>query len=180
VHRRHRSSRAGFTLAEAMIAVTIFIMVTLGVYTMLIKSYQMAALTRARDDARAVLRTYADQFERLQTTQSVGGATYNRWLFNPTSGPTGRGLQWGAMSDGNTSVNAVDVPSLSITLGGSQHAVAATLTRDVRYVDANDGSIAASRTIQAAGYMLVGTFAISYQLSGKSYSHSLTVVRVAP
>jgi len=35
-----------------MLSTTIFTMVTLGVYTILIKSYQMIALSRCRDEAR--------------------------------------------------------------------------------------------------------------------------------
>ena len=174
------SSRRGFTLVETMVAATIFIMVTLGVYSMLIKSYQLIALTRVRDDARAVLRTFADQFERLSTTEEVDGVSRQRWLFLPSGGPTGRGLVWGALSDENTSVYAEEVPSLPLVLGGESHAVDATLTRDVRYVDASSGADAASREIEAAGYMLSATFTINYTMGGKDYTQSLTVVRAAP
>jgi len=163
-----------------MVAATIFVMVTLGVYTMLMKSYQLIALTRVRDDARAVLRSFADQFERLATTEEVDGDVRQRWLFLPSGGPTGRGLVWGALSDQNTSVNAEDVPSIPIVLGGESHQVTATLTRDVRYVDAASGENAASRTIEAAGYMLSGTFTINYRMNGNDYTQSLTVLRAAP
>jgi len=181
-HRRARrsASRRGFTLVETMVAATIFVMVTLGVYTMLMKSYQLIALTRVRDDARAVLRSFADQFERLSTTEEVDGVSRQRWIFLPSSGPTGRGLVWGALSDENTSVNAEDVASLPIVLGGESHRVNATLTRDVRYINAASGENAADRTIEAAGYMLSGTFTINYAMNGTSYTQSLTVLRAAP
>lgn len=177
---RRLSSRRGFTLVETLVAATIFMMVTLGVYSMLLKSYQLIALTRVRDDARAVLRTFADQFERLSTTKEVDGVSRQRWIFLPSNGPTGRGLVWGALSDENTSVNAEDVPYLPVVLGGESHQVAATLTRDVRYIDASNGTNVLDREIEAAGYMLSATFTINYSLSGKDYTQSLTVLRAAP
>lgn len=173
-------SRRGFTIVETMVAATIFVMLTLGVYTMLMKSYQLIALTRVRDDARAVLRSFADQFERLSTTQEVAGVVRQRWLFLPSNGPTGRGLVWGALSDQNTSVNAEDVPSLAVPLGGESHRVTAALTRDVRYIDASSGADVADREIEAAGYMLSATFTINYSMGGKDYTQSLTVLRAAP
>ncbi len=177
---RRMSSRRGFTIVETMVAATIFTMLTIGVYTMLMKSYQLIALTRVRDDARAVLRSFADQFARLSTTQEIDGVVRQRWLFLPSGGPTGRGLVWGALSDQNTSINAENVPSLPIPLGGESHRVNATLTRDVRYVNATSGANVTSRTIEAAGYLLSGTFTINYTMNGKDYTQSLTVLRAAP
>jgi Tfp pilus assembly protein PilV len=178
--RPRRRRVAGFTLLEAMLSTTIFTMVTLGVYTILIKSYQMIALSRCRDEARAVLRTYADQFLRLQTTERVSGATYNRWLFNPTNGPSGRGLRWGELSDRNTSTAATEVANIPITLGTGGHATAATLTRDVRYVASSSGANVNALSIDAAGFMLSATFAINYRSSGKAYTQSITVTRATP
>ena len=163
-----------------MLSTTIFTMVTLGVYTILIKSYQMIALSRCRDEARAVLRTYADQFLRLQTTERVSGATYNRWLFNPTNAATGRGLRWGELSDRNTSTAAEDVGNIAITLGTGGHATPATLTRDVRYVASSSGANVNALSIDAAGFLLSATFAINYRSSGKSYTQSITVTRATP
>lgn len=170
----------GFTLVEAMVASTLFVMVTLGVYSMLIKSYQLTSLTRCRDDARGVLRTYADQFQRLATTELVGSTTYNRWLFNPTNGASGRGLKWGELSDDSTYTSAEDVASIAITLGASGNATPATLTRDVRYVNPTTGATTTTQSIQAAGFMLQGTFTINFTRNGKNYSQSLTVLRLAP
>ena len=175
-----RRKLGGFTLIEAMMSTMVFTLVALGVYTMLIKSYQMIALSRCRDEARAVLRTYADQFERLQTTEKVGTTNYNRWLFNPTNGPSGRGLSWGSLSDTNTSVAAPDVPNIAITLGVGGQATQATLTRDVRYVNATSGATSGSLQIDAAGFMLMATFAINYSISGRNFTQSLTVVRATP
>lgn len=170
----------GFTLVEVMMATVILTMVALGIYTAMIKSYQMAALTRARDDARGVLRSYGDQFLRLQTTDLVSGTAYNRWLFNITAAPTGQGLVWGALSNTNTSVAAEDVEALPITLGGETNPIPALLTRHVRYVDATTGNSTTTQTIAAAGYFLVGTFTIKFNLVGKEHSQSITLVRAAP
>lgn len=163
-----------------MVATLLFTSVALGVYGMLIKSYQMSALSRAIDEARGVLRTYADQFQRLQTTDRVGAATYNRWLFNPTSAPTGRGLVWGSLNNANTSVNAANSSYLAITLGGTGHSIPAKLTRDVRYLDAATGNRTTTQTIEAAGYLLSGTFTITFEMNQRTYSQSISIVRAAP
>src|SRR5882724_8286328 len=94
-HRRlRRVAGRAFTLAEVMVAVTVFSLLTLGVYQILIKAYEIAAITRCRDDGRAVLTTFADQFMRLQTTDdetinnpdgSTTSGTYIRELFNYTT-----------------------------------------------------------------------------------------------
>jgi Tfp pilus assembly protein PilE len=184
---RRRAAARGFTLVEAMVGFVVFVMVTLGVYSAMIKSYQLAALSRARDDARAVLRTFADQFERLQTTDKVGASNSTRWLFLPSGGPTGRGLKWhdsdtGApeLSNGNTSVNAEDVSSLGVDLGTGTATVHATLTRDVRYLNVTTGDVSASQSVEAAGYMLQATFTLTYTLNQKTYTESLTVARSVP
>ena len=172
--------RRGFTLVEAMIASGVFIMVTLGVYAMLIKSYQLAALSRTRDEARAVLRTFGDQFERLQTTDvDSSGSTYTRWLFYP-EGVTGRGLSWGSLSTTDVHTELPAVSSLAVTLGQAGHTVAATVTRDVSYIDDASGATTSSAQIKAAGYMMKGTFAITFSMNAKSYTETLTVVRAVP
>ena len=189
--------RRGFTLVEAMMATVLFTMLTLGVYATLIKSYQMIALCRARDQARAVLRTYADQFQRLQITVNITlpddpGTVFDesttkvpslRWLFLPSGGPTSRGLRWGAMSDQDASVN-IPIPSpvdsLPITLGAGAHAIGATVTRNVRYVDAATGANESNQSIRAAGYLLACTFEIRYRLVQSDYVQTMTVMRAAP
>lgn len=163
-----------------MVGTTVFVMVSLGVYAMLIKAYQLESLARCRDDARGVLRTYADQFERLQTTKTVDNVTYNRWLFNPSNGATGRGLKWGELSDANTSTAAEEVEYLLVTIGGDNHPTSAKVTRDVRYVNATTGATTTDKSIQAAGFMLQATFSITFTSGQNTYSQSLTVMRLAP
>ena len=178
---RCRPTRGGgFAIVEAMMATMVFSMVMLGVYAALIQSYKMAALSRCREEARAVLRTYVDQFQRLQTTETVGGASFNRWLFNPTTAATGQGLVWGALNSDTVNNASTAVSSLPITLGATGTTVAAQLTRDVRYVTAATGAIATTRTIDSGGYMMQAVFTISYTISGRPYTQSVTALRVAP
>lgn len=162
-------------------ASTIFWLVILCVYVMLARSYQMAALSRCRDEARAVIRTYADQFERLQTTTKVAsGASYTRWLFLP-DGETGRGLAWGSLSDANVfDTPWAPAPNLAITLGAGARPVAATISRNVIYVNAATGADSPTQVIQASGYMLKGVFTVKFSINNKSYSESLTVLRAVP
>jgi hypothetical protein len=187
--RRDRSgaNRAGhlrgYTLAEAMIASSVFAMIMLGVYAMLIRSYQMAALSRCRDDGRAVIRTFADQFERLQTTDQIpppNGPAYTRWLFFPEGGPSGRGLNWGSLSNANVTTLLPPVASLAINLGDPNHPVPATVTRDVAYIDDTTGAPSVGQQIKAAGYLMRGTFTVNFTVNSTSYSQSLTVVRAVP
>lgn len=169
------------TLGEVMVGMTVFVMCTLGIYATLIKAYQLAALSRCREEARAVLRTYADQFERLQTTyhDEVSGADYTRWLF-VVEGPTGRGLEWGELSDSNTSVPEPAIAHIEVPLGTEDNPIRAKVTRQVTYLDAATGETSLTRTIQAAGYMVVGTFSVEYTLNNKDYVETLTVARAVP
>lgn len=66
-------------------AATVFVVAALALYTILIQAYNMVALARYRDAGRAVLRAYADQFERLQAQDAspTDGKVYTRWLFAP-------------------------------------------------------------------------------------------------
>ena len=91
--RLRRRVQRGFTLVEVMIATMVFTMGILGVYAMMIKSYELVTLSRHRDNARAFLLSFSDQFLRLQTTDMVGGVPVLRPLF-ATAGTGGDGLSW--------------------------------------------------------------------------------------
>ncbi len=178
------SSGRGFTLAEVMMSVTIFAMITLGIYQMLIKAYQMSSLTRYRDDARAVILTFADQFMRLQTTAEHGNPLapppYTRYLFTVSTVPTGTGLQWGALSDQDNMTYVAPTTALAVTIGGASNSIPAAVTRTVVPLDASTGASSSSTTYSAAGYLLLGTFTITYTIYGQTYNQSITVVRAAP
>jgi prepilin-type N-terminal cleavage/methylation domain-containing protein len=200
---RSSRSRKGFTLAEVMIAAGIFVMAAFGLYTILIKAYELNTIARYHDDARAVLQTYADQFQRLQTAveDPVSHSVYTRELFVPTD-PTGKGLQyWYSSSTGALSVEASNATSFAnngsvqVTLGGSTNSVLATVTRQVQSID--PGSHAAGTHLSghpnggenfslgtdplyAAGKLLLGTFSITYQVSGRTVVQNLSILRADP
>lgn len=180
--RRLNASHAGFTLVEAIVAVVIFSLVMLGVFTTLARSYHLAALSRCNDDARAVLRSYVDQFERLQTTEEVDEVDKDRYLFSKTD-ETGRGLVAPneGLSDETVFVNLPEAANLPIILGEGDHAINATVTREVSYIDAASGEISEARQITASGcFMVMAIFRIRFRLNDKDYMQYMTVLRVAP
>lgn len=129
--REHgRKRHAGFTLPETIVGVVLFAMVMVGVYTGLVQSYHMQALSRYRDNARAILRSYVDQFQRLSTTTEYAGIPYSRWLFVPTGDFTGDGLSTSGLcvddirtySDPGPPGNVVLTPPVEITLCSSNPA----------------------------------------------------------
>jgi Tfp pilus assembly protein PilV len=187
---RRRRSWSGFTLAEVMIATTLFTMGTLGVYQLLVYAYELSALCRYRDEARGIIMSFADQFSRLQTTYTPPGSpvSYQRYLFQTTNGFTGTGLVWGSSSNGGVSSQdtysftptQVSQPYLSVSLGGTTNAIAGQVTRSVVALNPSNGASASSTTFTAAGYMLLGTFSINYTAYGKNYTQSVSVIRCVP
>jgi type II secretory pathway pseudopilin PulG len=179
----------GFTLVEAMIATLIFVMFTLGVYALIIQSYNMTARIRYRDDARAMLQTFADQFVRLQTTTYVEATktSYTRWMFNPTgtNAPTGLGLRWGALCDEDAYNNPLPDPvpgDLTVTLGGDKTPITAHVTREVYFVlpTGETSTTLSGSSVTAAGWLIAGKFSINYVANGRAETASMTVVRSVP
>ncbi len=172
-------SRRGATLVEALIGVVVFAMTMLGVYAGLVQSYKLEALCRYRDNARAILRTYVDQFQRLQTTVEYGDQVYKRWLFMPTDA-TGKGLKsWeeGLSDDDNYTV--VDPPSvpLQITLGSGDYALPAQLTREVHFIHPTTGATSETIVIEATGYLISATFRITFTFDGEEREEAISVLR---
>ncbi|MEI7552129.1 MAG: prepilin-type N-terminal cleavage/methylation domain-containing protein [Verrucomicrobiota bacterium] len=171
-------SQQGMTLVEAMMATMVFTLGMLGVYMMLIKSYEMVALCRHRDNARAVLLSYCDQFQRLRTTDGSGTLGF---MFQTASAPTSFGLSW--TDAGNTTVSnytdTSDTGGLAVTLGDSASSgIPARVFREVHPLLMTDGSIVnGSPSYTAAGYMLQATFTVTYQIKGRPLTQSLTVAR---
>jgi len=184
-NRKHCGAK-GFTLMEAMVSTVIFTMVMLGVYACIIKSYKLQQISRYNDEARAILLSYVDQFERLETTTNTNFKAF----FNPDE-PTGVGLNWPILSN-DPSSNAVtsSIPYLEITLDngtGSTEAVKvkARLTRAVYPVDPNTGALCAYNAVQStytntAGCMLMGIFTLEYNLPSDpdqtAFSHKVRLV----
>jgi hypothetical protein len=181
VSRLRRRANRGMTLAETMIATLVFSMGILGVYAMMLKSYELVTLARHRDNGRALLISFADQFLRLQTTdQGTNGSVNPRPLFILTTltGPTGTGLSW---TDTSGASGVLQPDGLHVFLGeaGSSQ-VEAVVTRFVSAVDTANGNSVASESPTSAGWMLQGTFAISYTIRGRLQTQSLTVARAVP
>lgn len=175
---RSRFNQRGLSLLEVMIAAGAFAMVSLGIITLTTRTYELSAKARVRDNARAILRTYADQFLRLQTTEETSTGTWNRWLFNIADTPTGQGLKWGELSD---DIGDVQVePMGPIILGSGNVGVPTTITRRVVYVDPNTGEESANLIRLAAGNYLKATFIASYTFNRRAYTQELTVLRAVP
>jgi hypothetical protein len=180
--RLRRRANRGMTLAETMIATLVFSMGILGVYAMMLKSYELVTLARHRDNARALLVSFGDQFLRLQTTDAgTNGSNNPRPLFILTNltGPTGTGLSW---TDVNGNAGFIDTTNglLQVALGdstGGSSQVTAHVSRAVNYVDSTTGNVVASQPATAAGWMLQGTFTITYPIRGRIQTQSLTVAR---
>lgn len=173
--RIRRQVQRGFTLVEVMIATTVFTMGILGVYAMMLKSYELVTLARHRDNGRALLLSFADQFLRLQTTDQISGAIVTRNLFVANTVPDGGGLNW---TDTSGHVGTVDSQGLHVLLGDSGSSqVPATITRLVSNIDSATGNQVAGATATAAGWMLQATFTISYSIKGRPQSQSIVVAR---
>jgi hypothetical protein len=134
----------------------------------------LVTLSRHRDNARAFLLSFSDQFLRLQTTDSGPSGPILRPLF-ATDGTGGDGLTW--TNPAGVQVNGTTLPSLNIMLGESGSSqIPATVTRTITYLDST-GTPAVSHATTAAGWLLQGTFTITYSIGGRPQSQSITVAR---
>lgn len=170
------SRRKAFTLVEVMIAVVVSSLALLGLLGTSFATYKINHKARLRDNARAVLRTYVDQFQRLSYSNEDQVV---RMLFTVTSGPTGLGLRWGNLSD---QINYQGAASeLQVDIGPPGAPLLATVTREVKYVNLSTGSTSNTRVFDAAGFMLGATFTVSYALSTDPNSiirQSMSTVRL--
>lgn len=192
-------ARSGFTLVEVMVATVLLSMVILGVLAVLIGSYRVAAKARYNDQARYVIKSFADQFLTQQTTDGSGNILP---LFTVTSfaagSVTGYGLSW-TNADGTISTGGTDPSSapayVTILLAQNTGAtIKADVARSVNYLyptGANSGYATTVPQNSSAGYMLEATFTITpeTQASGganlarqsiNAAAMTITVVRAIP
>jgi prepilin-type N-terminal cleavage/methylation domain-containing protein len=160
---RTPNKRKAFTLVEVVIASVVASMALLGLLGTAFTAYQINHKARLRDNARAVLRTYVDQFQQL----SYSEGNLVRMLFNPTGETerTGLGLRWGELSNQTEFPGAPTAP-LQINIGPPNSPQPAFVTRNVRMVNAANGNDSDARVLDAAGFMMRAEFTISYTLSG--------------
>jgi hypothetical protein len=179
LRRRYKDER-GMTLAEAMIATFTFTVGILGLYSILIHSYYTESLARYRDNARAVLATFADQFERLQMIDPATGN--QRYIFDTTqAAPNSNGLRW-VDANGVIYTNNPGT-SLNIKIGNAGSSqIDAYVSEWVKNLDPT--GVAAPSVGQgvnsAAGRIIEATFTITYTVKGVTQTQSLAVTRAAP
>ncbi len=171
------------SLVEVMVATGVASMALLALLGTAFTAYKINQKARLRDNARAVLRTYVDQFQRLAFSSESGTI---RQLFSETPPgadgqpqPTGKGLVWGGLSDG---IPYPDEPTvLEINIGTPGSPQTAIVTREVRFVNMTTGEVAVSRIQDAAGFMMRATFTVTYTVAGTGdspTSQSMSTLRL--
>jgi prepilin-type N-terminal cleavage/methylation domain-containing protein len=194
---RRDGVKRGFTLVEVMVATVLLATMIVSILGVLIGSYRVAAKARYADNARYVIKALADQFLTQGTTDTGGNVLP---LFLPTQDAVthnltalGDGISW-TNSDGFSGSPGPLDPSgrpytylvkLADTTGGVT--VMASVTRQVQYVTAQytgapgNPTLINTMNVMSAGYMLVGTFTITYQFMGQQAPPlSITAVRAVP
>ncbi len=185
---RNPNRRKGFTLVDVMIAVGVASIMLLALFGTSFLTYKINHKARLRDNARAVLRTFVDQFQRLSYSDEETGSNQPREIFITTTGsnstvsaPTSSGLEWGKLNtfkpDGTVK------PPCIVNIGTPDAPQLATVTRDVWWIEPSTGNATASKSVEAAGFMLKGRFTITYTLTGttgRSISQSMTTLRLVP
>jgi prepilin-type N-terminal cleavage/methylation domain-containing protein len=176
------AQRKGFTLVEVMVATALLTMVGLGILSVLVGAYRVAAKARYRDQARYVVKSLADQFLTQQPADASGN-TYP--FFQVTqdglgnSVPLGTALKW-TNSDGTGGSLASDSTYYSIYIGGSTNSpILAKVTRTVTYV-APDGTSTLIFSPMSAGDLLEGDFTITYPYLGQTQTQTISAMRAFP
>jgi hypothetical protein len=187
-----------------MVAGTVFAFSALGLYSILFKAYELVALARYQDNARAVLQTFVDQFELLYPEDAATGSP--REIFIPTAPGlqygTGKGLRYwnytsvtkpGGLSNevSSSSTWENDDQGMPVTLGGPQSGIPARVFRTVQEVDpgspdtttASAGGVftdGSDHEYSGSRRLLLATFTIKYFVNNKPIVHQVSVIRADP
>lgn len=153
-----------FTLVDVMVALGIASMALLALLGTSFITFKINHKARLRDNARSVLRTYVDQFQRIGYSDESTGANVPRRLFETTQSPTGQGLRWGLLSN-EVPNGPLSTAPLEVEIGSPGAPQRAYVTREVSYVNAS-GNASSTRVDNAAGFMIRAKFTIEYSISG--------------
>lgn len=179
-----RGRRGGFTLAEVMVATVLLTLIILGILQCLIGAYRVAAKARYRDQARYVIKSFADQFLTQDTADSSGNTLTMFKTTVDSNGnltPLGTGLSW-INADGSTPPVPTGTQPLYVQLGDTAGAtITATVTRQVSYIYPSTGQTTLITQSEPAGYLLEGDFTIGYSYLGQVMpSQTIVAVRAVP
>lgn len=183
--RRRPASRSGFTLVEVMVATVLLSMIIVGILSALIGAYRVSAKARVADHARYVIKSLSEQF-LTQATADTSGTVYTMFqlTLNPNTGnqqPMGTGITW-TNSDGSHELLSSDQSYCTVKLDDTTGTpINANVTRSVWYLYDTDGSETLLNQNKSGGYMIEGTFTISYSIFNVQVPPiSLTNIRAFP
>ena len=167
----------GFTLVEVMVATVLLSLMIVGILGAMISSYRVAARARYNDNARYIVKALSDQFDTQNSLDENGNPLP---LFVPTSGPSGSGIVW-TNPDGTQGTLTTDGTGYRVTVGGNTTApITATVSRNITYLLAANGTTTATPQSGAGGYILRGDFTITYPLFRGTTTQTITNIRAIP
>jgi type II secretory pathway pseudopilin PulG len=175
---------------EVMVATVLLSLIIVSILSALIGAYRVAAKARFNDHARYVIKSFSDQF-LTQATTDINGNTLTMFqvTVDPNPGPNlghqcalGTGLSW-TNYDGSGGSPTAGNYGYNVILGdntGSNAPITAVVSRSVWYLYSSTGAETLLPQNQSAGYLLEGTFTITFTLWGNTVTQSITNVRAYP
>jgi type II secretory pathway pseudopilin PulG len=168
-----------------MVATVLLSMIIVSILSTLIGAYRVSAKARAADHARYVIKSLSDQF-LTQATADTGGNVYPMFqlTLNPSTGnqqPMGTGIAW-TNSDGSLGQLSSDQTYFTVMIDGTTTPpTTGNVTRSVWYLYDTDGSETLLNQNKSGGYLIEGTFTISYKIFNVQVPPiSLTNIRAFP
>lgn len=162
------------TLVEVMVSAVVMAGVLLSTLTAVVQAYRMNEMARRRDEVRAILQSFVDNFLCGQVRDEDTDEIYA--FYKVRVAATGEGLSW---TDSSGTSYTGTSSGLSVPLAGTG-APTVVFTYWVRQVDETDttGTPDFSDVDKSAvGREIVGVFTASFEAGGKSQSISMSVVR---